>query len=156
MINADMRLIVEAAKLTFVATVRPDGSPNLSPKGSARVYDDEHIAFMNIASPQTIANLTADPRIEMNAVDVFRRRGYRFTGTATIHGQGTPVYEWLRSWLLDLNGPGYPAHEAVLVHVDQARPITSPAYAFGDADESALIAEWSAKYQVVQSEEEEV
>ena len=154
MIDADMRLIVAAAKLTFVATVRPDGSPNLSPKASVRVYDDEHLAFMNIASPGTIANLTADPRIEMNSVDVLRRRGYRFTGTAAIHGPGTPVYQWLHTWLLDLNGPGYPAHEAVLVHVDQAQPITSPAYAFGGAEESALIAEWSAKYQVVHSEEE--
>jgi hypothetical protein len=57
--------------------VRPDGSPNLSPKGSVRVYDDEHLALMNIASPRTITNLTADPRIEMNSVDVLRRRGYR-------------------------------------------------------------------------------
>jgi predicted pyridoxine 5'-phosphate oxidase superfamily flavin-nucleotide-binding protein len=37
MIDADMRLIVAAAKITSVATVRPDGSPNLSPKGSVRV-----------------------------------------------------------------------------------------------------------------------
>jgi predicted pyridoxine 5'-phosphate oxidase superfamily flavin-nucleotide-binding protein len=149
MINADMRLIVEAAKLTFVATVRPDGSPSLSPKGSARVYNDEHIAFMNIASPGTIANLTADPRIEINVVDVLRRRGYRFTGTATIHGSETSVYQWLHSWLLDVNGPDYPAHEAVLVHVDHVQPITSPAYSFGGADETALIAEWSKKYQIV-------
>lgn len=156
MINADMRLIVEAAKLTFVATVRPDGSPSLSPKASARVYDDEHIAFMNIASPGTIANLTADPRIEMNAVDIFRRRGYRFAGTATIHGSETPVYQWLHSWLLDVNGPGYPAHETVLVHVDHVEPIASPAYAFGGADENALMAEWSTKYRIVQGETEKM
>ncbi|MEU4675289.1 pyridoxamine 5'-phosphate oxidase family protein [Amycolatopsis sp. NPDC023774] len=154
MINADMRMIVEAAKLTFVATVRADGSPSLSPKGSARVYDDEHIAFMNIASPGTIANLTADPRIEMNVVDFLRRRGYRFTGTATIHGSGTSIYQWLHSWLLDLNGPDYPAHEAVLVHIDHVQPITSPAYTFGGGDETALVAEWSKKYQVVHSEME--
>ncbi|MEV6904992.1 pyridoxamine 5'-phosphate oxidase family protein [Amycolatopsis sp. NPDC051372] len=156
MIDADMRLIVEAAKLAFVATVRPDGSPSLSPKASARVYDDEHIAFMNIASPGTIENLTADPRIEMNVVDIFRRRGYRFTGTAAIHDHESPVYQWLHRWLLDLNGPGYPAHEAVLVHVDRIRPIMSPAYAFGGAEETGLIAEWSKKYQTGQSEMEKM
>jgi uncharacterized protein len=43
LIDADMRLIVDSAKLSFVATVCPDGSPHVSPKGSVRVYDDEHL-----------------------------------------------------------------------------------------------------------------
>jgi uncharacterized protein len=155
MIDADMRLVVAAAKLAFVATVRPDGSPNLSPKGSMRVYDERHLAFMNIASPGTVDNLTSDPRIEINAVDFLRRRGYRFTGTAELHGPGTAVHRWLRDWLLELNGPGYPAHQAVLVHVARVQPIMSPAYTFGGADEPALVAEWSSKYHLVPGEKED-
>ena len=60
-----MRDIVDSAKLAFVATVNLDGSPNLSPKASVRVYDDNHVAFMDIASPGTIANLSVNPRIEI-------------------------------------------------------------------------------------------
>ncbi|MFJ9761803.1 pyridoxamine 5'-phosphate oxidase family protein [Streptomyces sp. NPDC101149] len=46
-----MRQIVTSAELAFVATVCEDGSPNLSPKGSVRVYDDDHLVFMNMACP---------------------------------------------------------------------------------------------------------
>jgi uncharacterized protein len=145
-IDDDMREIVESARLSFVATVCPDGSPNLSPKGSMRVYDDEHIAFMDIASPGTIANLAHDNRIEINSIDFVRRRGYRFKGTAEFREAGDAVYEWLHSWLLELNGPGYPANRAVLVHVDRALPILSPAYTFGGANEQDLVKSWAAVY----------
>lgn len=63
-IDEDVRHIVDNAKLGFVATVCEDGWPNLSPKSSIRVYDDEHVVFMNQASPTTDANLRRDPRVE--------------------------------------------------------------------------------------------
>lgn len=112
------------------------GSPSLSPKGSVRVYDDKHLIFMDIASPTTMENVRRDPRIEINSIDFIRRRGYRFKGTATLASAGHPAYEWLRAWLLDLHGPAYPAHEAVLIRVERALPVLSPAYTFGDADEA--------------------
>ncbi|AWW41570.1 pyridoxamine 5'-phosphate oxidase family protein [Streptomyces cadmiisoli] len=149
MITDDMRMIVEQAMLSFVATVRPDGAPNLSPKGSLRVYDDQHLIFMDIASPNTMRNLAADPRVEVNTIDVFRRRGYRFTGTATIVPPGAAAYEELKDWLLALNGPGYPANEAVLIRVEQALPILSPAYDFGAAEEEQLRSSWSGRYAAV-------
>lgn len=145
-IDDDMQRIVADAKLFFVATVCPDGSPNLSPKGAMRVYDSEHIAFMDIASPNTMANLAGNPQIEINAIDFLRRRGYRFKGTATFREPGDEVYQWLRDWLLELNGPGYPAHRVVLVHVDHAAPIVSPAYTWGHATEDALVDSWSNTY----------
>ncbi len=43
MITDDMRAIVEHAALGFVATTCIDGSANLSPKGSIRVYDARHL-----------------------------------------------------------------------------------------------------------------
>src|SRR5579875_3194618 len=115
---------------------RPDGSPSLSPKGSVRVYDDEHLAFMDIASPGTVANLERDPRSEINSVDFLRRRGYRFTGTAEFRGPGDECYRWLRDWLEKANGPGYPASRAILVHADQAAPLLSPACIWGGAAEA--------------------
>jgi Pyridoxamine 5'-phosphate oxidase len=80
-LTQDMRDILASAMLAFVATVRRDGSPSLSPKASTMPYDDDHLLFVDIASPQTIANLRNDPRIEINSVDFIRRRGYRFAGS---------------------------------------------------------------------------
>lgn len=146
LIDQDMRDVIDSAKLAFVATVNPDGSPNLSPKGSVRVYDDSHVAFMDIASPATIANLSMNPRIEIAVVDFLRRRGYRFSGTAEVHRPGTKVHTWLHQWLLGLNGPGYPAKQAVLLSVERVRPILSPAYTFGDTDEQTLVAQFTDTY----------
>jgi predicted pyridoxine 5'-phosphate oxidase superfamily flavin-nucleotide-binding protein len=146
MLDNDVRLIVDAAKLAFVATTSRDGSPNLSPKGSVRVYDDDHVVFMDIASPGTIANLHHDPRLEICVVDVFRRRGYRLKGTAVLLGPNHQAYSWLNDWLLEVNGPGYPANEAALVTVHTVTPVVSPAYTWGAAEETELASAWRQRY----------
>lgn len=146
MINQDMRDVIRRAMLSYVATICEDGSPNLSPKGSVFPYDDNHLIFMNQASPHTVANLRRDPRIEINSVDVFRRRGYRFKGTATIVPPGEAPFEWLKQKLIDLNGPGYPAHEALLVKVEHVAPLLSPVYGWGHGKEEELAPRYAAKY----------
>jgi len=60
-ITSDMRAVIQAAHLCFAATVTPDGKPNLSPKGTIRVWDDDHLFFLDIASPKTRANLEHSP-----------------------------------------------------------------------------------------------
>jgi len=42
--------VVTEQRLGFVATVCPDGTPNLSPKGTTAVWDDDHIVFADIRS----------------------------------------------------------------------------------------------------------
>ena len=88
----DMKRLIEEQKLAFHATVCPDGSPNLSPRGSTRVWDDDHLFFADICSPQTLANLRAGSLIEVNVVDPFVRKGYRFKGRAKIYESGSVVF----------------------------------------------------------------
>lgn len=145
-ITEDMRSAIRRAMLSYVATICADGSPNLSPKGSVFVYDDDHLIFMNQNSPGTFANLRRDPRVEINAVDVFRRRGYRFKGTARLLPPGDPGFAWLEHKLIELNGPQYPAHEAALVHVETAAPVLSPVYQWGHANEEDLAPRYAARY----------
>jgi hypothetical protein len=45
MLTPDMKRIIEEQRLGFVATAAPDGTPNVSPKGTFVVVDDETIAF---------------------------------------------------------------------------------------------------------------
>ena len=44
-LTEDMKRVVRQQRLGFIATVCPDGSPNLSPKGTATVWDDDHLVF---------------------------------------------------------------------------------------------------------------
>lgn len=50
----DMKRIVLEQRLGYVATVCPDGTPNLSPKGTTTICDDEHLFFAHSRSPQTV------------------------------------------------------------------------------------------------------
>ena len=92
MLDEDMRRIVGDQRLGFVATVCSDGTPNLSPKGTVAVWDDDHLVFADLHSPETVANIDAGRRVvEINVVDPILRRGYRFKGPATVHRDG-PIH----------------------------------------------------------------
>jgi predicted pyridoxine 5'-phosphate oxidase superfamily flavin-nucleotide-binding protein len=84
----DMRRMGDEQQLGFIAIVCPDGTPNLSPKGTTTAWNDEHLVFADICSPGTIANLRHNPVLEINVVDSLLRKGYRFKGTATILSEG--------------------------------------------------------------------
>jgi hypothetical protein len=128
LIDNDMRDIVAGAKRAFVATVNPKGSPNLSPKRRVRVDDDHHVAFIDISSPASFANLSVNQRIDIAVAGLLGRRGYRFSGPAKLHQPGSAVHTWLHQWLLGLNGPGYSAKPADLVNVARVQPIPYPGY----------------------------
>src|SRR5947199_10854651 len=87
-LTEDMQRVVREQRLGFVATVCPDGTPNLSPKGTTTVWDDDHLVFADIHSPGTVNNLLNNPSIEINAVDIISRRGYRFKGTVQALSEG--------------------------------------------------------------------
>ncbi|MCY4547254.1 MAG: pyridoxamine 5'-phosphate oxidase family protein [Defluviicoccus sp.] len=146
-ITDDMKDIISRAILSFVATVNEDGTPNLSPKASLKAHGDK-LFFANMASPNTIRNLRANPAIEINVVDVFSRRGYRFRGTAEILPPGTDDYRAIAEWVWEINGREYPVHQVVRIEVEDARPVLSPAYTFGDADEAQLRTAYMPKYGV--------
>src|SRR5438445_858811 len=79
-LTADMKRVVAEQRLAFVATVCPDGTPNVSPKGTIAVWDDDHLVFADIRSPGTVANICRNPAVELNVVDPFSRKGFPFQG----------------------------------------------------------------------------
>ena len=155
-IDADMADLVRRTILCFAATINPDGSPNLSPKSTLTVHDEDHLLFANIASPRTVANLRRDPRIEINCVDIFSRRGYRFTGHASVHSSGDPIYEQVAAALRAEYDGAVPVHDAVLVRVVSAKPVLSPAYTFiAGVTEAKLREAYAGKYGMVAITREE-
>jgi uncharacterized protein len=66
------------------------GRPTCHP-GTTTVWDDDHLAFADLASPTTMANLDLNP-IEINVVDPILRKGYRFKGRANTYAEG-PIFQ---------------------------------------------------------------
>jgi predicted pyridoxine 5'-phosphate oxidase superfamily flavin-nucleotide-binding protein len=91
-LTEDMQRVVRQQRLGFYATVCDDGSPNLSPKGTTFVLDDDHLCFADVRSPQTVANIRRGSLVEVNVIDPLARKGYRFKGPAEVHDPGTDVY----------------------------------------------------------------
>jgi predicted pyridoxine 5'-phosphate oxidase superfamily flavin-nucleotide-binding protein len=129
LLTHDMKRIVDEQRLGFVATVCPDGTPNLSPKGTTAVWDDDRLVFANIRSPGTLANLRRNPAVEVNVVDPFVRRGYRFKGAATILESGS-LYDDVLAFYRR-RGSQHAIREIVIIEVRSAQPVDSPLYDAG-------------------------
>lgn len=143
-LTEDMKRVVREQRLGFVATVCTDGTPNLSPKGTTTDWDDDHIVFANIRSPGTIANLRDRPAVEINVVDPILRKGYRFKGAATVLSTG-PLYDDILAFYRQ-RGVGRPIREIVLVRIERALAIDSPAYDAGLTEEQ-VSEQWSRYWE---------
>jgi predicted pyridoxine 5'-phosphate oxidase superfamily flavin-nucleotide-binding protein len=146
----DMQRVVREQRLAYVATVNPDGTPNLSPKGTTTIWDDDHLIFADIRSPGTVANLRRNPAVEVNVVDWLTRKGYRFSGTATVHTEG-PLFEQGLAFYTR-QGPSDTPHRIraiVLIQVLRAQPLISPAYD-RDTTEEQVRATWERYYREIQ------
>ncbi len=132
-LTEDMQRVVREQRLGYVATVCPDGTPNLSPKGTTMVWDDDHLIFADIRSPRTIANLRRNPAVEINVVDPIARKGYRFKGTASVLAEGPPFEAALDFYRRQ--GSTSPIRAVVIVKVERAQAVISPAYDSGMTEE---------------------
>jgi predicted pyridoxine 5'-phosphate oxidase superfamily flavin-nucleotide-binding protein len=137
-----MRRVVREQRLGFIATVCPDGTPNLSPKGTTRVWDGDHLVFADFASPRTIENLRQNPSIEINVVDQWLRKGYRFKGSASILEHGDLFEEIMSTFRRELPRNAGNIRRIVLVEVEKAAPLVSPGYDAG-MSEQEMFEQWS-------------
>jgi predicted pyridoxine 5'-phosphate oxidase superfamily flavin-nucleotide-binding protein len=145
----EMRQMVNHVRLSFVATTNQDGTPNLSPKGTVRAVDDEHLVFVDIASPQTIKNLRTNPRVEVNSVDFLKRRGYRFKGVAELVSEDDAQYAEAIQHLHATHGPQYSGNHVVRITVNEVRPRVCPADNFKPGvDVRQLELSWMKRYGV--------
>ena len=142
-LTQDMQRLVREQRLAFVASVGEDGTPSLSPKATTLVYDADHLAYLDIASPGTRANIAKHPTVEINVIDHILRRGYRFKGPARLLTSGA---EFDRA--ITLFGASRFVERSkgvVLIRVERASPILSPAYSIGRTA-AELAAEFSDYY----------
>jgi predicted pyridoxine 5'-phosphate oxidase superfamily flavin-nucleotide-binding protein len=134
-LDDDMKRVVREQRLGYVATVCPDGTPNLSPKGTTAVWDDEHLVFLDLFSPGTVANIEAGNRVvEVNIVDPIRRKGYRFKGPADVYREGPLFEDIVQRYERERGTNRGRIKSAVLVTVEHAAPLVSPAYADGSSE----------------------
>ena len=131
-----MKRLIENYSAGAVATINADGTPAVSPKATFVVIDDECIAFGNIRSPGTLANIQLCPDLEVSFVDVLTRRAVRVKGRAEIIAKESetgkrlaPAFE--KNWAPYLNL----MQNFVSISITRTELILSPAYDVGHTAE---------------------
>ena len=143
LLTNEIKDFIEQQKLGYVATVSPDNTPNLSPKGTISVWDDKHLVFADIKSPKTMANLEKNPSLEINVVDPITRKGFRFKGTGTILSSGQE-YDKIISHYSNM-GIKSKIGRVVLIKVANVHEVTSPLYDLG-YNEEEIKKRWKKYY----------
>ena len=75
-------------KLAWVATASPDGTPNVTPKGSVKLLDEHHVVFADLFSLKTRKNLEENKKVAVTVADTATGKGYQIKGTAEILDSG--------------------------------------------------------------------
>jgi hypothetical protein len=87
-LNDEVKKFLQERRPALVATAGKSGKPNVSVKGLLKVLDDEHVAFADIASPRTMANLVENPQVAIIVFDPATRKGCRLWGKTEILDSG--------------------------------------------------------------------
>ena len=144
MFTDSMRDLITTFNAGSVATVNADGTPSVSTKATFVVVDTTTIAFGNIRSPGTVANLAKRPAIEICFTDVLARKALRVTGTARVvrktEASADVAQAFAAAWADYLDRMS----SFVVVDVSAVEEILSPAYDDG-ATEADLKAHNLAK-----------
>jgi hypothetical protein len=129
LITSEIKNFLDTQKLGYVATVSPNGKPNISPKGTIIAWSSNLLAFADIRSPDTMANLQNNPFVEINVIDPLSRKGYLFSGTAKIIKNTSLFAEILTHY--QNNGIKSPINSIVMVSISSISAVTSPLYDLG-------------------------
>jgi len=89
--------------------------------------------FADIRSPQSVQNIEHNPSVEVNVVDPLARKGYRFKGRGVVH-RSDEVFQRVCQIYQDA-GVTHEIRAVVLIRVDRALPVISPAYDRGLTEE---------------------
>ena len=135
MLTPEMKSLISNHRAGMVASINEDGTPAVSPKATFVILDDCTLAFGNIRSPGTVANVLARPRVEICFIDVVLRKAVRVAGTASVHDKATApddlaqafTAEW-KDFLPQMSG-------FVRIDLERAELILSPAYDGGATED---------------------
>ena len=75
-------------QLAVVATASKDGTPNVGPKGSVYIVDDNTIVYSEGTGEKTLKNLQENPKVAIMVVDREKGDGYQVKGAVELLSSG--------------------------------------------------------------------
>lgn len=104
-------------KMGWVGTATRGGVPNVTPKGSVKVLDDQHLVFADLFSLKTRQNLEQNHNVAVTVIDSATHKGYQVKGTAELLSSG-PLYEQMVAELKQASATLPPPKYVVKISVE--------------------------------------
>ena len=128
MLNADIKKSIDTCVLCWLATVDEDQQPNVSPKEMFTYQDDHTLLIANIASPNSVRNITRQPKVSVSFVDVFTQKGFKLKGEAKLITKEDASFAAKAKRFADLFSDKYPVQCVIEIKVTKVDPILAPNY----------------------------
>ncbi|MEP2936183.1 MAG: pyridoxamine 5'-phosphate oxidase family protein [Gilvibacter sp.] len=150
MLTKPIKQFMDASVLSWLATCSATGEPNVSPKELFTYGQHDTIVIANIASPQTIRNIKANPKVCMSFVEVFVQKGYQIKGLATLvkrsDDEAKPDFDRLQQ----MAGDAFKVDSLIRIQPESIKEILAPSYQLHpDTQEAEMIAQAMKTYKVV-------
>lgn len=111
-----------AVQLPIQSTVSKDGLPDIGPKRSIRVYDDNTLIYNENTGGQTLRNILDGSKMAIAVIDREALDGYRFVGRPEVFSEGAPF----DNAVAFAEGAGMKTPKfAVLIHVEDVFTLRS-------------------------------
>ncbi|MEZ4986417.1 MAG: DUF1572 family protein [Saprospiraceae bacterium] len=146
--NKELKDSIDASVLCWLATVDATGMPNVSPK-EMFTYVDDVIVIANIASPASVRNIKVNPQVCVSFIDIFKQKGYKVQGTATLLSTADALFTHHAQKLSVMAGPEFPFNTVITIAVEKVSAIIAPRYhLFPATTEAQQIAAAKKTYNV--------
>lgn len=119
-----MKEIIEK-QLAYVSTVSNEGMPNIGPKRSMRILDENTLIYNENTGKQTMNNILANGKVAVDYADWAKLDGYRFVGKAEVFTEGK-YYDEAVEWAKGKMGA---PKAAVIIHIEDVYTLRSGATA---------------------------
>ncbi len=130
MLTNEHKSYIDRCVLSWLATASTENLPNVSPKEIFTYWGDSDILVANIASPQTVKNIKANPQVCISILDILVQKGFQFKGTAKIIFNGDPQWDKLQKPLYAMAGEKFPFNSLTQITVKSTKAILAPSYLF--------------------------
>ena len=134
MLTPEVVTYAQRSVLAWLATVDPDGCPNVSPKEIFAVVDGRCFAIANIASPGSVRNLRTNAQACLSFIDVFVQKGFKVKGRAEVVDPDHTEFPKWSAPLREMTRDRFPLHSVIVLHPTLVEPILAPSYLFFAAE----------------------
>lgn len=149
MIDTEVKKYIQQSVLCWLATSNMKNEPNVSPKEIFTYKDDETLLIANLASPNSVNNISENPNVCVSFVDVFVQKGFKIKGIATLIDKNNIDFERKIKPLTALFTDKFPIKTLIEIKVTSVDRIQAPSYfLFPDTTEQNQVESAMKTYKV--------